>query len=250
MNKLFVLLKKDLLGLWRTKKILILGLVFLLFALSSPVLAYYTPDIVKMASPNLVLNIPKATIFDSYHQFSGNLSQIGLFVLIILSASEIVTERQKGQFTSLLNNGVNKAQFVLAKILSQVVVFSLIFLFAIGFFGIYNFVLFNRAFAGHSVLSFALLYVYFLFVLTLCNFFSSFSKSLAITMVFSFAVTVLMSIFNIFKFGKYLPSALPGLFESVLKSERLTNAYQTMGITVLVTVVLLGLAIRFCRNKD
>ncbi|MDR2977812.1 MAG: ABC transporter permease [Streptococcaceae bacterium] len=251
MKKILILFKKDLLELWRTKKILILSLVFILFALSSPVLAYYTPEILKsLGASGMQIAIPKATIYDSYDQFYKNIGQIGLFVLIIVISGLIVNERRRGQFTSLLNNGVNKAQFVLSKIVSQVLVFSLIYLLAIACFSIYNIVLFDKNWLAHSFLSLLLIYVYFFFVICLTNFFSSWMKNMVLTLVLSLAITIFMGLFSMFKFGSYLPSYLPNLATSVLHGKELTNAYQTMGISCLVSLALVVLAAKLCSNRE
>jgi ABC-2 type transport system permease protein len=196
------------------------------------------------------VEIPKATLFDSYHQLYGNLGQIGLFVLIILSAGQIVNERKKSQFTSLLNNGVNKIQFVLSKIVSQLLLFSLVYLLSLAFFGIYNFILFDKVFAAHSALSFALIFINFFFTIALVNFFSSFAKSTTAAMVLSFISILVLSLFNLFSFGKYLPTYLTSLAEDVLKGNHVTNAYQTLGITLALAFILSALAVQLCRNKE
>ncbi|GAB2024573.1 ABC transporter permease subunit [Lactovum odontotermitis] len=251
MRKFTILLKKDLMELWRTKKILILALVFVLFALSSPVLAYYTPEILKLAGAGgMKIEIPKATILDSYSQFYKNIGQIGLFVLIILFSGLIVNERRRGQFTSLLNNGVNKLQFVLSKVISQILVFSLVYVLSVGCFAVYNIVLFDKTWISHSFLSIVLTYVYFIFAICLTDFFSSWTKSMMLSIVLSLAVTILLSVLNIFEFGKYLPSYLSTLSLSVLQRQDLTNAYQTMGISLLVSLLLVVLAVQLCSNKE
>jgi ABC-2 type transport system permease protein len=251
MRKFTILFRKDLLELWRTKKILILALVFILFALSSPVLAYYTPEILKsLGASRMQITIPKATIYDSYDQFYKNIGQIGLFVLIIVISGLIVNERRRGQFTSLLNNGVNKTNFVLSKIISQILVFNLIYILAIGCFSIYNLVLFDKTWLAHSFLSLFLTYVYFLFTICLTNFFSSWLKNMTLTLVLSLAVSIFMGLFSMFEFGKYLPSYLPNLASSTLHGQDLTNAYQTLGISCLISLLLVLLAVKLCSNRD
>ena len=96
-------------------------------------------------------------------QFFKNISQIGLFVLIIVYSSLIVEERQKGMFANLIINGANKYNFVLAKVISQIIVFTIIYLVSILLFFLYTFILFEQVFTSYFLISFISYYIYYLF---------------------------------------------------------------------------------------
>ncbi|MFV0555672.1 MAG: ABC transporter permease [Lactovum sp.] len=250
MKNISVLLKKDLLSLWRSKKILILSIVFLLFAFSSPVLAYYMPEILKLVADDLVINSAKVTLLDSYLQFFKNLGQIGLFILIILFIPELINERKKGQLATLFNHKVTKTEFILSKLISQIIIFTFIFGLSIATFSLYNLILFEKAWLSHSFLSFSLFYLYFIFIICLCNFFSSFSRNLTLAMVLTFSIVIFMPIFHIFDFGVYLPSYLTNLSTSVLTSQFIQKSYQNIISTSISSIFLIFLAIQLCRYQE
>ena len=50
MRRYAVLLNKEITEQWRTGRLPVVAVIFLLFGLASPVLAKYTPDIVKLAA--------------------------------------------------------------------------------------------------------------------------------------------------------------------------------------------------------
>src|ERR1700694_3052225 len=60
-----VLLIKEITEQWRTGRLPVVAAIFLLFGLASPVLAKYTPDIVKLAASSIDLHVPTPTIKDA-----------------------------------------------------------------------------------------------------------------------------------------------------------------------------------------
>ena len=56
-----ILLRKELLESWRTMRLPIVGGLFLLVGLTSPLLAKYLPEIVKAAAGDQALSIPIPT---------------------------------------------------------------------------------------------------------------------------------------------------------------------------------------------
>jgi|GEM_PF-3012382 len=252
MRNLSILMKKDFIELIRTKKVLILSLVFLLFAMSSPLLAFYMPQIIASVGGELQgLQLPDPSITDSYTQFASNISQLCAYVLLVLYAGQIVTERKKGQLTTLMNNGVTKAQFVLSKVFSQILLLTGIYLLSIVFLEFYNFVLFDDFLVKHTLQTYFALYIYLIFVIALVNFFSSLAKSNVMSISFSFITVILLSIFDLFSFGRFMPNYLISLSVKVLSDKDvLLNLYQTSFITLGISILLVGLSVELCRTWE
>lgn len=250
MSVLAILMKKDARELIRSKKALILGIIFILFGLTSSLLAYYTPELIKSLGGTMQVQMPKPTILDSYDQLTKNFSGLVTYILIVIFSGEIANERMRGQLTTLMNNNVRKAQFIASKVITQVIFTALAFVVAVCAFAFYNAILFNKALAEHSVLSLATLLVYLFFIIALVNFFGSFAKNTAVTMVASFVVTIFIAVFNLFKFGKYMPNYLITLSVNVIRGHNIMNAVQTIWVTVGLTLVLIIASLIICRNKD
>ena len=250
MRTLSILLKKDFRELIRTKKFLILLLVLVLFGLMSPLTAYYMPELLKSLGTGIQISFPKPTIFDSYDQLIKNFSGLVTYLLIVIAASELINERKTGQLTTLLNNNVKKSQFVLSKVLVQFLSVLGLYLLSLAAFAFYNAILFDKPLANHALLSFTSLFLYIFFIMALTNFFSSFAPNIAISLVASFALTFLLSLFELFKFGKYLPNHLISLSRTVLEGKDLSIAHQTIGITLLLSLLLIAGSMAFCLNRE
>ena len=68
MRRFAVLLNKEIAEQWRTGRLPVVAVIFLLFGLASPVLAKYTPDIVKLAASSIDIHVPTPTIKDAVAQ--------------------------------------------------------------------------------------------------------------------------------------------------------------------------------------
>jgi len=101
----------------RTWRIWVLPGILLFFAMTGPVLAKLTPQLVgALAGDQLKgLVIPTPTYHDAYTQWIKNLSQIALFALIIIYASIISSERKSGTAVLVLTKPVSRTAFVIAK---------------------------------------------------------------------------------------------------------------------------------------
>lgn len=82
MNVFASLLKKEIAEQLKNYKFLISGLLFLFFAILSPVTAKYLPEIIAGIGniPGMAFDFPEPTYIDSISQYIKNLSQIVLFV--------------------------------------------------------------------------------------------------------------------------------------------------------------------------
>ena len=248
MKQLFILMRKDLLELYRTKKILVIAAVFIIFALGSPILAYIMPDLFTNIG-DTVIELPDATIYDSYDVLIQNISQVGVLAIIIAFGGLIAKEKKRGLFNTLLNNGMKKTNFITSKLKTQAAVVTIIYLISIILFSAYNYVLFDSFFTTNSALSFLALFVYLMFVIVLANFFSSLFKSSLASIFSAFGTVLLIAIFELFSFGKYMPNHLLSLSIGILR-EPFDYYWLTIATTFGIIIILYFLSIKLCKNKD
>ncbi len=113
----WVLLRKELLEQWRTLRLPLVAIVFVLIGLSSPVLARFTPEILKAVGGNLIpIVVPTPTAADAVDQLAKNLTQLGAFVAILLAAGIVASEVDRGTAAFILVRPVGRAGFLLAKL--------------------------------------------------------------------------------------------------------------------------------------
>jgi ABC-2 type transport system permease protein len=120
MSGLATLLRKELLEQWRTARLPIVATVFLLVGLSSPLLARFTPDILKAVGGDQfgALSIPTPTSADAYAQLAKNLGQFGALVAVLLAMGSVATEKERGTAALILTKPASRDAFLLAKMVA------------------------------------------------------------------------------------------------------------------------------------
>ena len=147
--------------------------------------------------------------------------------------------------------GLRSGSFVLSKLTSQIVVVTGIYIVSALLFSTYNYVIFDKFVVEYSLLSFISMYVYLIFITCLVNLYSTIAKSSVITIVLSFVTTILLAIFDLFKFGKYLPNYLISITHRIFRDTSLLDyAYKNIGITLLLSVIMVLLSIKLCSHKE
>lgn len=120
-----VALRKELLQQWRTKRILVIGAVFILFGLIGPLTAKFTPEILRMveeAQPFADL-IPEPTVADSILQYVSNVTQFGFIVAVLLGMGAIAGEKERGTAAMILSKPLPRWAFVLSKFTAQAILY-------------------------------------------------------------------------------------------------------------------------------
>ena len=95
------LLRKELLEQWRTTRLPVVATVFLLVGLSSPLLARFTPEIIKaVGGDQFQIVLPTPTAADAYDQLAKNLGQFGALIAILLAMGSVATDVLGGHVLS------------------------------------------------------------------------------------------------------------------------------------------------------
>ena len=111
------LLRKELLEQWRTTRLPIVVMVFLLVGLSSPLLARFTPELIEtLAGDQFQIILPTPTSADAYDQLAKNLGQFGALIAVLLAMGSVATEKERGTAALLLTKPVGRAAFLIAKL--------------------------------------------------------------------------------------------------------------------------------------
>jgi len=110
-------LSKEWLEQRRTHRLLIVCVIFLFFGLLSPLLAKFTPEIIKMIPGGEQISqiIPPPTIVDAVAQYIKNLTQFGLLLAVLMGMGMVSQEKDKGTATMVLAKPLSRTAFILAK---------------------------------------------------------------------------------------------------------------------------------------
>ncbi|OGD10951.1 MAG: hypothetical protein A2Y86_02980 [Candidatus Aminicenantes bacterium RBG_13_62_12] len=196
----------------RTYRLLIVAVVLLLFGLMSPLLARYTPEIIRLAAPKgeeLIKLIPPPTAGDAVDQYLKNITQFGVLLALIMTMGTMSLEKDRGTAALMLSKPLSRTAFVLAKFASLALTFALSLLLAgaAGFY--YTWVLFGPlslpGWLGLNLLVLLFLLV-FVALSLLC---STLTKSQVLAGGMSFGLWLTLSLLGAFpRIGDYLPRQL------------------------------------------
>ena len=121
MANLGVLLGKEWLEAWRTYRLPVVGALFVLVGLTSPLLARFLPEIIKAAAGDTLggaIPIPTPTAADAADQLHKNLAQFGALAAILLAMGAVATEVERGTAAFVLARPVRRGTFIAAKAIS------------------------------------------------------------------------------------------------------------------------------------
>ena len=220
MSELIVLIRKDLLELWRSKKILILVFLFLFVGISSPILAKLTPLLLKAipSTPGLSINPPTPTFMDALDQYVKNIGQIAILVLVFLTSGAIVDEKNRKNLEILLTKPVSRAKFIVSKFVSYLSAISVIFVFSSAIFYYYT----AMTFATFSLVNFTVLaldiLIYVLMISAITILASTVTRNSVSAAGLGFLGYILFgSIFGfIEKIAKYSPNYIFGNYKELI----------------------------------
>jgi ABC-2 type transport system permease protein len=114
--------QKEFRQLWRTNRLLVLGVVFLIFGMGSPLLAKLTPEILGSieGAEQFADLIPVPTAGDAMAQYLKNLSQFGFLLAVLLVMGAVVGEKERGTGPMILSKPMPRWAFLASKFTAQV----------------------------------------------------------------------------------------------------------------------------------
>jgi len=119
-------LRKECLEQWRTYHLLMAGVVLVVFGLLSPLIAKYTPEIIKLI-PNgdaIAQLIPTPTAMDAVTQYIKNIGQFGVILALLLTMGAVAQEKDKGMAAMMLVKPLPRVTFLVAKFTALALMFT------------------------------------------------------------------------------------------------------------------------------
>jgi ABC-2 type transport system permease protein len=114
-----VLLRKELLESWRTRRLPVIAGLFLIIGIISPLTARYLPEIIALAvGDQLTIPVPDPTVADAVHQLQKNLGQFGALAAIVLAMGSVASEKDRGTAAFVLTKPATRAAFLAAKLIA------------------------------------------------------------------------------------------------------------------------------------
>ena len=206
--------RKEMQELWRTHRFLVVAAVFAAFGLASPLLAKFTPEMLKAipgVPPELLAAIPAPTVTDAITQYVKNMSQFGILLALLMAMGVVVQEKERGTAAFFLTRPVSRETFLLAKFAALTVAFiTSLALAAIGCW-YYTLVLFAPLGWGPFLALNGLMLVVFLVYMALALLASTIAHTNGVAVGLAFVALMLLGgIGALPSIGEYFPGRLLG----------------------------------------
>jgi len=204
-------LRKEVLELVRTHRLLVMAVILIAFGLASPLLAKLLPEMMGLVpgGEDFLSLIPTPTISDAIAQYVKNLSLFGVLVAYLMTMGAVATEKERGTAVLMLVKPLPRAVFLLTKF----VALALAFLGCLALAGLggyyYTMLLFSAPDLSAWVVLNLMLWLYFLVYVALILLASTIAKSQAVAAGLGIgAIAVLGALPSIPGLGRYLPGQL------------------------------------------
>lgn len=242
------LLKKEAIEGARTKKMISTFILFLLIGLISPLTAKLTPMILQsIATGNIDINVAPPSEIDSWTQFFKNISQIGMFGLVIILSTQMANEFQKGTLINLLSKGLPRYQVVLSKIFYNFILWFIAYFCSFILTYFYTKYFFGISFPIRNILMAALLpFIFGLFLISLEILAGVISGNVIGTLILTSAGIVIQLILSIRdEIVKYMPIALIGKPVNLIKGIGYDDYYVPIitGSILLILCIVISIAV-------
>lgn len=125
MRTLFAFVKKEWMETVRSKRLLILVAVFILFAVINPAITKLTPVLMEeIKASGIVMSGIQVNAMTSWEQFFKNIP-VGLIVFVIIYSSSFTKEYRSGTLVLVLTKGLARYKVVIAKYCIMIMMWSI-----------------------------------------------------------------------------------------------------------------------------
>ncbi len=240
--KFLTLFHKEILENIRNYKLISIVLIFAFFGLASPLAAYYIPDIMAYAtkSQNIKIEIPPPTYNDALLQYVKNISQMCVFILIIINMGIVAGEKDRGTAVFLLVKPVSRKGFIVAKLASVLSIAALALTTSCVLCALYTYLFFDAIPLKIFILQNLLIYLYLACILSVTVMFSSLFSSQIPAGILTFFVWILFTLFSQFgTAGYYSPDHLIGNAASLTMNVHIdTGALLSSVFIIIISITV------------
>lgn len=239
------LLQKELLENRRNYKLLWVPLVIILLSIIDPITTYYLPvliDTIGGLPDGAILEMPTPDAPEVLLMSLGQLSSLGVLVLILISMGTIAGEYKSGVADLILVKPVSAVNYITTKWVSYLILALLSLGLALLASWYYINLLFGTLLFAPLLKTFLFYGLWFILVITFVIFYNSFVKTPGLVAVLSLFSLMMMSLVTSI-FGHYLawsPIHLTGYIHDMLVTQTIsTDLIATSVVTILLILTLL-----------
>lgn len=120
------LLEKEVIEAWRTHRIVLVGALYVVLGIASPVIIHYLPELQSLFGPvDEELGFGELGLPDAIDLLVRNLVQFGSIAAVLLAMGSVAGERERGTLGLVLSRPVSRTAFLAAKFVGVAMVLGL-----------------------------------------------------------------------------------------------------------------------------
>ncbi|NIA24345.1 MAG: hypothetical protein GWP04_02115 [Gammaproteobacteria bacterium] len=233
------------LRLWRTKRWIVLVGVYLFFGFVGPLSARYLNEILARTAQlqeGAVIKLPPPTPADGIAQYVGNIAQLGILVVVVVTAGAFVMKPEMATFLRTRVDGM--ARLLAPRYVVSVVAATGAFLLGTGAAWYETGVLLGGLPAGGMFAGIGYGVLALLFVVSVVAGVSSRSKNTLGTVLISIVVLLLLPLVGLIRgVAEWVPTSLISAMSDLARDASPGDFTKAAIVTVLLTVGLLWFAV-------
>ena len=255
MRALLSFAKKEIIFQIRSKRFMILAIVFASLGIMNPIFAKMTPWLLEILSESLAesgmnITVTSSTALDSWMQFYKNLL-MGIVAFIVLESNIFTKEYSSGTLILSLTKGLDRYKVVVVKSAVLIVLWSILYYLCFAITELINLCLWDNSIVKNLFFSSFCLWLFGVWLISLVVFFSVIAKSNVVVMAGvggSFFVPYLISLLP--KINKYMPTYLSNGTALVYGTADISSYIPSIIIVFLLTAAAFILSISLFNKKQ
>ncbi len=239
MSAFLAFIKKEFLEQIRSGKLIIIGILFVLFGIMNPAIAKLTPWLLEIFSDSFTgsgMSVTSVTVsaMDSWVQFLKNMP-LGLIAFVLLQCRIFTREYQSGTLVLSLTKGLERFKVVISKTVVLTLDWTAAYWLCFGITYAYNAYFWDNSIAQNLIFSVTCWWLFGLWVLSLTVLFSTIASSNTGVLIGTGSVVLVLYLLSLIpKVNKFLPTLLTD-GNSLIYGVADTKSYM---VSVFVTVIL------------
>jgi ABC-2 type transport system permease protein len=239
------------LRLVRTRRLVLLVGVYLVFGVTGPLSARYLGELIERFGGGVTVEVPEPTPADGILQFNLNAQQIGLLVVVVVAAGALTVDALPEMSAFLRTRVSDPARLLLPRAVVPFVAASAAYLAGVVVASYQTWALLGPLPWARVALGAGLGVVYLAFVVALTAAAASRTTSVLATVAFTVITLVGLPLAGIVEaIGRWLPSHLVGALDGLARGEPAGDYGPATAMAVLTTAVLLVAAGRGLRRRE